>query len=262
MIIYIFVQTNSTKPVESMVKADIINKLQREVFSMQGFKKPLQSEQIFTGLSSIEKSFPNRIFPTGVVHEFISHAQESSAATNGFISGLTGCLMQKGGVCIWIGTQRTLFPPTLKVFGIDPDRVIFIDLTRPKDALWAIEEALKCNALTAVVGEIREMTFTESRRLQLAVEESKVTGFIHRFQPRNKNTVACVTRWQIEPIASVLEDSMPGVGSPRWNVQLLKVRNGKTGTWQIEWLENGFRDITMQVFDLSKVQQLKTGSYA
>ncbi len=247
---------------ESVVKADIIQKLQREVLSMQGFKKPLQNQHLFPGLSSIEQSFPNRIFPTGVVHEFISNSQESSAATNGFISGLTGHLMQRGGICIWISTYRTLFPPTLKSFGVDPERVIFIDLARPKDALWAIQEALKCNALAAVIGEIREMTFTESRRLQLAVEESKVTGFIHRNQPRNKNTLASVARWQIEPIASVLDDNMPGIGHPRWKVQLLKVRNGKTGTWQIEWFENSFRDITKQTFDLSKIQLLKTGSYA
>ncbi len=245
-----------------MVKADIINKLQREVLSMQGFKKSLQGQQLFTGLGTIEKAFPDRIFPTGAVHEFISNAVEGNAATNGFIAGLTGCLMQKGGVCIWVGMGRTIFPPTLKFFGIDPERVIFIDLSRRKDALWVIEEALKCDALAAVVGEIQELTFIESRRLQLAVEESKVTGFIHRFQPRNKNTVACVTRWQIEPLASMLSDDMPGVGFPRWNVQLLKVRNGKPGTWQIEWDENGFNDISMQRFNLSNIEQLKTGSYA
>lgn len=56
-----------------------------------------------------------------------------------------------------------------------------MDAGKTKDSLWAIEEALKCNALIAVVGEITELTFNDSRRLQLAVEKSHVTGFIHRF---------------------------------------------------------------------------------
>src|SRR5690606_13935094 len=110
-------------------------------------------------------AFPNGIFPTGAIHEFISPGSEEAAATNGFISGIIGRLMQQKGTCLWISTKRTLFPPALKLFGIEPDRVIFIDLPRPKEALWAIEEALKCDALSAVVGELRELSFNESRRL-------------------------------------------------------------------------------------------------
>jgi hypothetical protein len=36
---------------------------------------------------------------------------------------------------------------------------------------------------------------------------------------------------------------MPGVGFPGWNVELLKVRNGKPGSWQIEWAESRFQNI-------------------
>ena len=46
---------------------------------------------------------------------------------------------------------------------------------------------------------------------------------------------ACAARWQVSPIPSQLEDELPGVGFPRWNVELLKVRNGNPGMWQIEW---------------------------
>jgi len=34
---------------------------------------------------------------------------------------------------------------------------------------------------------------------------------------------------------------LPGIGFPRWNVELLKVRNGKPGSWQMEWKSTGFR---------------------
>ena len=42
--------------------------------------------------------------------------------------------------------------------------------------MWAIEEALKCDGLAAVIGEMKELSFTNSRRLQLAVEKSHVTN--------------------------------------------------------------------------------------
>jgi protein ImuA len=86
-----------------------------------------------------------------------------------------------------------------------------------------------------VVGEIREISLAESRRLQLAVEQSQVTGLLHRVKPRSKNTLASVSRWEIRSVPSQLEEGMPGVGYPRWNVKLLKVRNGEPGEWEVEW---------------------------
>jgi protein ImuA len=237
----------------------MVRQLQREVLSLQGGRRAADSQRLQTGLGPIEMAFPGRVFPMGAVHEFVSRSAADAAATSGFIAGLLGRLMQQQGACLWIGTKRTVFPPALKVFGIDPARIIFVDLYRQKDVLWAIEEALKCDALAAVVGEPGALSFTESRRLQLAVEQSRVTGFIHRVNARTDNTVACVTRWKITSIASITEDGMPGVGYPRWHVQLVKVRNGKPGTWQVEWSEEGFRNIPKKVFSIPEMQQLKAG---
>ena len=47
---------------------------------------------------------------------------------------------------------------------------------------------------------------------------------------------------------------MPGVGFPRWNVELLKVRNGKPGSWQIEWAESRFQDISYRGMDIQEKQ--------
>ncbi|MDF2449459.1 MAG: Error-prone repair protein ImuA [Bacteroidota bacterium] len=57
---------------------------------------------------------------------------------------------------------------------------------------------------------------------------------LYIFRPKTENAVACVSRWKKSSITSVLGD-VPGVGFSRWDVQLLKVRNGKTGNWQVEW---------------------------
>ena len=142
--------------------------------------------------------------------------------------------MRKGGVAIWITSSQMIFPPALKAFGIEPDKIIFIHLKKEKEILWAMEEALKCGGLAAVIAETLELSFTASRRFQLAVEQSRVTGFIIRCNPKNLAT-ACVTRWKITPLPSALENDLPGIGFPRWNVELLKVRNGTPGKWQLEW---------------------------
>jgi protein ImuA len=226
------------------IQTDIAERLQKEILSLQGFLTPVYGKRVDFGLGPIEAAFPNRIFPTGVVHEFVSTNAENAAATTGFMAGLLGKLMGQHGICLWIGIKPCIFPPALKTFGIEPDRIIFIDLSREKDVVWAVEEALRCEALAAVIGELNNISFTESRRLQLAVEQSRVTGFLHRNNPRSVNTLACVSRWQITPLVSQLEAGMPGVGHPRWHVALQKIRNGEPGEWILEWVAGGFELVT------------------
>ena len=195
----------------------------------------------------MELAFPNGIFPVGAVHEFMSVTHEEAAATVGFMSALLGKVMPARGSCLWISIDRMLFPPALKFFGIEPDRVIFVDIKKKQDLLWAIEESLKCDVLAAVVGEVSDVTLTESRRLQLAVEQSRVTGFLHRYNPRSTNTLASVSRWRVAPIPSEIEHGMPGIGHPRWHVELQKVRNGEPTSWDLEWSSENFQYIQKDV---------------
>lgn len=218
-------------------KADIIAGLQTDILRLQGFKRPENSALNF-GLGPINQHFPNEVFPTGAIHEFLSSKKEDSAATTGFISGILSTLMGNKGAAVWISTNRKLFPPALATFGIQPDRFIFIDLHKEKHVTWALEEALKCGALSAVIGELHELSFTNSRRLQLAVEQSRVTGFIMHHGNR-VNTTACVSRWRISSQASINTD-FPGVGFPKWKVELLRIRNGKPGAWNIYWKNGKF----------------------
>jgi protein ImuA len=227
-------------------KKEMIRQLKEKLLAMEGFSTGPDSRQPDFGLGPVNASFPGGVFPTSAVHEFISPTETCSAAANGFIAGLLSTLLKKGGICLWISAGRKLFPPALKFFGIEPHRIIFIDVRREKDALWVMEQALKCNALAAVVGELRDISFSESRRLQLAAGESRITGFLHRRYPYTANTLASVSRWKISPIASQLPDKLPGVGFPRWKVELEKIRNGKPGVWQIEWRNGTFRHLPAQ----------------
>jgi protein ImuA len=222
-------------------KTDIIAQLQKEILSLQGFKATSNNATLDAALGPIKHAFPNATFPLAAVHEFISTGAEAASATGGFVSALLSSLMRNDGASVWISSSRTIFPPALKSFGIAPDKIIFIDLQKEKQVLWAMEEALKCNGLSAVIAELQELSFTDSRRLQLAVEQSRVPGFVLRHNPRSLNTSACVTRWKITPLPSQLPDEMPGIGFPHWNAQLLKVRNGKPGSWQIEFVAGHFK---------------------
>ena len=240
-------------------KTDIITRLKMEILPLEGLKISMAGEALDAGLGPINQAFPQRSFPLGSIHEFISSGPESAAATGGFISALVSPLMKKGGAGIWIGSSGKIFPPALQQFGIEPARIIFIELKKEKDLLWAVEEALKCHGLAAVVAEIPSLSFTNSRRFQLAVEQSQVTGFIHRSNTQILNTNAAVSRWRINPLPTETYDALPGLGYPRWNVELLKIRNGKPGVWQMEWSDHRFNTISKPIPTIIAEPKRKTG---
>jgi protein ImuA len=247
---------NNVKPTAE--KIQMARQLQAKINAMQGLGKP-GNEPATAGLAPFTAAFPGTVFPTGAIHEFISYEAANAASTSGFITAVTGKLIKKGGLCLWVGNGRKVFPAGLKHFGLEPDRMVFINAPRVKDALWIIEEALKCEALTAVIGEVKELSFTDSRRLQLAVEHSGVTGFIHRYCPRVENAVACTTRWKITSLPGSSVGGLPGVGHSSWDVQLLKVRNGRPHSWQVSWTDKSFAPLADKHFIIPLLNELPTG---
>lgn len=243
----------------AVTKKDILLQLQKELLCLQGFKMPAAGTELDLALGPVAAAFPNNCFPQGVVHEFISQGPEAAAATSGFVNCLLGGLMKGGKAGVWISGTRNLFPPGLKAFGVAPDQIIFIDLPRRREQLWAMEESLKCEGLAAVVAEIPEIDFTASRRLQLAVEKSRVTGFLLRQQPRSLQAIAAVARWKILPLPSVCNNGMPGIGFPRWEIELQKIRNGRPGSWQMEWVVDHFQPVQPAITALPAVNMGKTG---
>ena len=242
-----------------VIKRNIIGELQNEILLLQGYKSHSNRTVEEVGLDTIKNNFPNHRFPTTAIHEFLCMDSEATAATTGFITALLSSLMSNNGITIWIQANKKVFAPGLKLFGINPDQIIFIELNNEKEILWTMEEALKCSGLAAVVGEINAIDFTASRRFQLAIEKTGVTGFVIRQQKNNCNVIASTFRWQITHLSSELDDNLPGVGFPRWNVQLLKARNGSPGEWQLEWSEKKFRHILSPAIFIAQGEKRKTG---
>lgn len=236
-------------------KQEILNNLKKQILLLEGFKEPLLTEE--TRLGRINEAFPNGVFPFSALHEFFCFNQEEAAASSAFISGMLSSHLHKNGTTVWISSKGRIFPPALKWFGIQPHQVLFLEVKKEKEISWAINEALKCSSLSAVVGELAEMNLTISRRFQLAIEDAGVGCFILRNKPKNLLTTA-VSRWHIQPMRSIVEDGFPGPGHPRWRVNLLKARNGKTGTWDIEWSNGGFRYVS-KLAVIHKALQKQTG---
>lgn len=236
----------------------ILAKLQRDILPLQGYKRPL-CKQAAVALGPVNEAFPNNTFPLGAVHEFISNNAEDASATYGFVMGIAAKIAQHTGAILWISPTRLLFPPALVVFGVQPHNIIFLEVKKELDCLWAMEEALKCEAFSTVICESPNISFTASRRFQLAVEQSNVTGFLLRENPRKLTPTATIARWRVAALNSANRDGMPGLGLPRWQVQLLKVRNGKPGTWKLEFENGQFNEVINHKLYIADAGQRKVG---
>lgn len=236
-------------------KQEIFRSLKKQILTLEGFKDPLLTEE--KRLGRMDDAFPNKVFPFAALHEFFYYSSEEATSSSAFIAGLLSLWVRKEQSVVWISTLQKIFPPALKWFGISPQQVLFLHIKKEKDISWAVQEALKCSSLSAVVGELPEMSLTTSRRFQLTIEEAGVGCFMLRVNPQNLLTTS-VSRWHIQPLRSIVEDDFPGLGHPRWRVNLLKARNGKPGTWDIEWLNGGFRYVS-KLAVIGKAAQKQTG---
>jgi protein ImuA len=165
--------------------------------------------------------------PTGCLQEVIA-ADEGAAV--GFAAFLLACAAGAGqGLqdrdVLWASLGAgDLYPPGLAAFGLDPARLLLLAASSHGDLLWALEEALRCPALGAVLGEVERLDLTAGRRLQLAAAAGGVTGFLLARRARQPAAVsAAVLRWRVA--------SLPG---GRWRVELLRRRGGRPGAWILE----------------------------
>jgi len=239
-------------------KHDIIRRLRKDILPLRGYKPQAGGPQLEVGLGRIERAFPHGVFPTGAIHDFISQDEEDLAATSGFIAGIIGRLTERGGIAVWIGPSGSTFASGLAHYGIDPGRVIFVAPVTLKKALWVMEESLRCDCFIAVVGEIPELNFVQSRRLQLVVEQSRVTGFLLRYRARQKGPVASIAQWRVTAVPTQSQGDRPGRGFPRWLVEVLKIRNRRPISCEIEWTGEQFVQIPTQA-DEEEGKESKTG---
>ena len=122
-----------------------------------------------------------------------SPSRPGGAAT-GFATALALLALREGRQAVWIRSDFAaaeageLYGPGLALMGLSLRRLIVLRVPRPRDALWAMEEALQCRAAGAVVTELMgdDGDLTATRRLALAAGTGGGIGLILR--PRSAPT--------------------------------------------------------------------------
>jgi protein ImuA len=121
--------------------------------------------------------------------------------------------------------------------GLPARDLIHVEARDARDALWAMEEGVRCAGLSCVIGELwgdpRTLDFTATRRLAVAAERSGVPCWLVRLNG-SANLSGARMRWRIASapsLANELDARAPGL--PAWDAELFRARGMPPGRWSV-----------------------------
>lgn len=189
-----------------------IVELQSRIRACERGAFPHSTRYLTTGCDALDTLFPGQGVRQGSLVEWLGESNASGAGTVSLMTGRRVC--PAGRPLVLIDTRHDLFPLSLSLLGFDLSRLILIRPASEREALWACEEALRCEAVGVVWANIEQITSTSFRRLQLAAEDSAGIGFLVRSTKAMHQPSWAEVRFKVHPSPSLR-------GSPGFQVEVI-----------------------------------------
>ena len=179
------------------------------------------------------------------LHEIAPAEPQDGAAAMGFALALAARFLSRRPASALVISEGfaaeewgALYGPGLAAHGLSLSRLVFVRAPDAALALWAIEEALKCGAPAAVIGEIWSLkgySLAASRRLLLAARKGRVPALLilaSAYGQAERLSSAAETRFEIAaaPSATIPAAAGPDLPGPfACGARLIKARLARAG---------------------------------
>ncbi len=179
------------------------------------------------------------------LHEIAPAKASDGAAAMGFALALAGGFLSRRPASALIVSEGfadqesgALYGPGLVAHGLELSRLVFVRAPDAALALWAIEEALRCGAPAAVIGEIWSLkgySLAASRRLLLAARKGKTPALLvlaSAYGQAERVASAAETRFEIAAAPSARTPAAAGLDIPgpfACGARLIKARLARAG---------------------------------
>ncbi len=201
------------------------------------------ADSISTGIEGLDRLLPQRGFPAGTLAEWLA-SDGAGAGTLAFLAAVSRCrrsaeaetlnlaIRNKAldrtkapdGALVIIDPQRRWYAPAVSALGVGLDDTIVVCPRRSADALWALEQSLRCPGAAVTIGWFDRLQDRAFRRLKLAVECGGGLGLLLRPETAIRETSWADVRLLVESLPAV--NTSPG---RRVRVELLRCRGGFQG---------------------------------
>lgn len=198
------------------------------------------------GLAGLDAHLPQGGLTVGALHEVAPQRHGDTPAALGFLATLMARFTPSARPVLLVAAAHVFAEHGrphghgLHHLGLDPARLILVETRTEKQALWAMEEALRSAVPAAVGGVVARLDLKASQRLQLTAGDAGLPLLLLRPAASTEDASAAATRWRIGA-AEAARDRFGLVTHTRWNVRLERCRNGRPGDWLVEFDHAAYR---------------------
>ncbi len=232
------------------VQLEVLQQLAREIQQLEGGARSRATLQVTSaGCTELDALLPHGGYAPGSVVEYLRTAPACGACTLVWAAASAAMQTTKGFLVV-VDTLQHIYPPALASQGIDLAKVVFVRPQSHADALWAVDQALRTQAVAAVVSELELFDDRAARRLQLAAEHGQGRALVLRSSAALRKPSWAEIQWLVKP-----ELSQATTGRRKIQVQLARARGGQAGSrlWlQIDPLTGKLQQASPQVVPSEK----------
>ncbi|TCZ57151.1 ImuA family protein [Roseicella aquatilis] len=178
--------------------------------------------------AAIDRHLPGGGLARAALHEVL-------AADPGAAAGFCALLLARSrGSVAWIAPEPAAWPSGLTRFGLAPADLLLVRAERRQDALWAMEESLRCPGIAGALLAVDGLDPAATRRLQQAAEAGGGIGLLLCPDAAEESgPAAALTRWRVGAVAG--SGGAQALGDPRWSLDLLRCRGNRPQGWEVTW---------------------------
>jgi hypothetical protein len=176
-----------------------------------------------TGFTALDRSLPGGGWPQQGLIEILTDRHGIGELSLLMPALATLCrgheVAGAGGWLAWVAPPYQPYAPALAAAGIDVRRVLVVRGASPPE--WAMEQALRSEACSAVLGWSNPRALTALRRLQLAAEQARCLAVLFRPTQAGEQPSPAILRLELQGSPSGLQ------------VRVVKSRGGRPVTVQL-----------------------------